>query len=135
MVGLAVLLVVAAGCGGPKDPHGRLPLSGTVTFQEQPLDAGTIEFLPLDPNNRFSARTMIAAGKFQVPREQGLPPGTYRVLITSPTQNESAEPVGPPGFKMPPLATERIPAQYNKDSKKTVEVKADVENSFDFDIR
>jgi hypothetical protein len=126
--------VAAAGCGAAQDPHGRQPVSGTVTFQGTPLDAGTIEFLPPDPGKGLSARTLIRAGKYQVPREQGLPPGTYRVLITSPVGDEKAEPVGPPGMKMPPLGSERIPARYNTQSKETVEVRAGEENTFDFTI-
>jgi hypothetical protein len=132
-----VLLAIAlatVGCGAAKDPHGRLPLSGTILLQGKPLDAGTIEFLPSDPK-RSGARTIIRAGKYQVPREQGVPPGTYRVLISSPEPSKSAEPVGPPGHKLPPLGQERIPLKYNRDSRETVEVKADAENRFDFTIQ
>jgi hypothetical protein len=122
-----------AGCGQGKDPLGRLPLRGSVTFRGQPLDAGTIEFLPTTGQG-LSARTLVRAGQYQVPREQGVPPGTYRVLISSPEADEKAEPVGPPGMKLPPLGRERIPPRYNRDSRETVEVQAGGDNRFDFTI-
>jgi hypothetical protein len=127
-------LCAVAGCGEGKDPHGRLPLRGSVTFQGKPLEAGTIEFLPSTSDQRLSARTLIRSGQYRIPREQGLPPGTYRVLISSPTTDETAEPVGPPGMKLPPLGRDRIPPRYNRDSRETVEVIAGKENVFEFTI-
>jgi hypothetical protein len=133
IVGFVCLLVVL-GCGPKKDPHGRESLRGQVTFQGQPLNAGTIEFLPPDPTKEFGTRSLIQNGKYQIPAEQGVKPGTYRVLITSAESNSSEEPVGPPGMKMPPLGKERIPAKYNRDSRVTVEVKENSDNTFDFVI-
>jgi len=130
---LVLVLSAAFGCGG-KDPHGRQALSGTVTFQGQPLDQGIIEFLPSDPGSGFRARAMIRDGKYELPREQGLPAGTYRVLITSAEPDENEAPAGPPGLEMPPLGRERIPAEYNRDSRTTIEVQADGNNKFDFTV-
>jgi hypothetical protein len=128
-------LVVAgiAGCGKGADPHGRLPLAGTVTFNGKPLEAGTIEFLPADPK-QLSARTLVTGGKFQIARQQGLPAGTYRVLICSPQPSQTEVAAGPPGMKMPPPGQERIPPQFNRDSKKTIDVKADGDNTYHFTI-
>jgi hypothetical protein len=126
--------LAALGCGEGKDPHGRQALRGTVTFKGKPLDAGAIEFLPPNPNQGLSARAMIRRGEYRVPREQGLPPGTYRVLITSPAPAENEAPVGPPGLKMPPPGQERIPPEYNRDSRETVRVEAGAPNQFDFTI-
>jgi len=131
---LPLVLVVCLGCGAGKDPHGREPLDGTVTFQGKPLNTGTIEFLPPEPGKGAGTRALIQDGKYQIPAEQGLTPGTYRVLISSAESNSSAEPVGPPGMKMPPLGKERIPAKYNRDSRETVEVKAASPNTFNFAI-
>jgi len=132
MVLLTFLLAALSGCG-KTDPYGRLSLSGTVTFRGQPLDKGVIDFLPPDPQGN-GARAMIQDGKYRIPREQGLPPGTYRVLIASPEANTTDPPAGPPGMKMPPLGKERIPARYNRDSQETVEVRLDADNRFDFTI-
>jgi hypothetical protein len=133
---LAIVLPALPGCTGSKDPYGRLPLAGTVTFQGQPLAEGIIEFLPSDPNQRLSTRTLVSKGKYQVPREQGVPPGTYRVLISSPdpSSQDTGEQLGPPGMKMPPPAKERIPARYNRQSRVTVDVQDGGANTFDFRI-
>jgi hypothetical protein len=138
MVRSAVVLIAVlfvAGCGR-KDPYDRQPLTGTVTFQGQPLDKGTIQFLPQDPARAFSAGALIQDGRFQVSREQGLPPGTYRVAITSPAPSKgpAVEPAGAPGLKMPPLGTERIPAAFNTATTLTAEVTADGNNAFEFVI-
>jgi hypothetical protein len=130
---LLATLAAVAGCAG-KDPYGREGLAGVVTFRGRPLEAGIVEFLPPDPNQGISARALIHDGKFAIPQVQGVPPGTYRVLITSPEPNTKDEPVGPPGMKMPPLGQERIPAKFNRDSQLTVEVRANDANTFDFKI-
>jgi hypothetical protein len=79
---------------------------------------------------------MIQNGGFYVPQEKGLPPGTYRVEISSP--NTAAPPVvykGAPGEPaLPPTAPERIPAEYNSNSKHSVDVAAGGDNHFKFDI-
>jgi hypothetical protein len=64
-----------------------------------------------------------------------LPPGTYVVEISSP--DTSVPPVvyqvpGEPA--LPPTAPERIPPEYNVDSKHTVEVTTDSDNHFVIEI-
>jgi hypothetical protein len=133
---LALLAVVfIAGCGAG-DPHGRRPVAGTVTFGGAPLDKGTVQFLPTDPANGFRASALIQDGRFQIPREQGLPPGSYKVAVTSPAPGKgpAIEPTDAPGMKMPPLGTERIPAGYNTATKLTATVTADGPNEFEFTI-
>lgn len=126
---VGLLLAAVLGCGG--DPHGRLPLEGAVKFKGQPLEKGTIEFLATDAGNPLSARTLISDGKYSIAREQGLPPGVYKVLISSPEAGKG-EPIGP--LKMPPPGVERIPVKYNRDSKETVTVSSSSPNRFEFVI-
>lgn len=133
---LVFVLTSFMGCQGGKDPLGRLPVAGTVTFQGKPLSKGMIEFLPSDAKQRLSARTLISDGKYRLPQEQGLPPGTYRVLISSPERDPTAKqvPVGPPGMTMSPPVRESIPARYNSESRLTAEVQEGRVNTFDFTI-
>lgn len=127
-------LVVGAGCSN-KDPHGRLPISGSVTLSGTPIDQGMIQFLPPEPNQKAPlAGAMIRDGKYQVPREQGLAPGSYRVVISAPEAKKPDDPPGAPDMKAAPVARERIPPAYNRDSKLTIEVKEDANNVFDFTI-
>src|SRR5688572_27305752 len=117
---LVLLCAFVVGCGA-NDRHGRRSLAGKVTFRGEPLDQGTIQFLPSDPANGFTAGALISDGKFQVPREQGLPPGVYRVVLASPAPSGGApiKPAGAPGMSFPPLGKERIPAAYNTATKLT----------------
>jgi len=136
LIAFAIILT-ACGCGPGRDPHGRQAISGSVTFQGKPLDPGTIQFIPADPAKESGGGSLIREGRYQIPREQGLAPGTYRVVITSPEPNNTDLPISPPGapgIKMPPLALERIPPKFNRDSKVTVDVTEGGANSFDFNL-
>src|SRR5688500_16411557 len=104
-------VVLLAGCGG--DPLGRQAVSGTVHFQGKPLDQGRIQFVPVTKGPTESGAT-IESGKFQIARDSGLAPGTYKVSVFSYDQKgakvQSEEVPGDPGntqFK------ERIPKKYN----------------------
>ena len=121
-------LLLLAGCAS--DPLGRQAVSGTVEFQGQPLDQGRIQFVPVTKGPTESGAT-IENGKFQIPRESGLAPGTYKVSVFSYDQKgakvPSEEIPGDPGntqFK------ERIPKKYNAETTLTVEVKKDESNVF-----
>jgi hypothetical protein len=129
LVGAFFLCVL--GCGDSRDPHGRLAITGIVQFQGQPLDGGSIRFDALE-NNGLSAGSLIRDGKYLIPREQGLPPGTYRVTISA--LEPTPTPTGAPGENPAPPAKERIPAKYNQDSQVKVEIKADQAAKFDFKI-
>lgn len=133
MLGCAGALLLALGCGGA-DPHGRQPVSGTVSFKGRPLDQGRIQFLPMEVGKGAGAGSLVAKGNYAIPASQGLSPGQYRVQITSPKAKKGAPLAGPPGMKMPPPGEERIPAEYNLKSRLTVDVKQGAENKFDFTI-
>jgi hypothetical protein len=125
---LVVLLV--SGCGH-RDPLGRLAIAGAVTFQGKPLDQGTIEFTP-EGGKGVSGGAMIKEGNFNLPRSQGLPPGTYLVRISSSESSASPAPAFPGEHKEE--AKERIPADYNTHSKQTIKVEAGGRNEFNFTI-
>lgn len=75
------LCVVLAGCGGSKySGEKRYPLAGEVTFEGQPVDLGSISFMPAEGQGRSSGG-VITDGKYAVPEEQGANAGTYRVEI------------------------------------------------------
>ncbi|HEY4234694.1 MAG TPA: hypothetical protein VGM76_14770 [Lacipirellulaceae bacterium] len=107
-----------------------------VTLDGQPLDQGSIRFSSSSGTKIVVTGATIQNGVLEIPREKGLPPGTYRVEVYS--ADTKAPPVayrGAPGEpKMPPTAPERIPAEYNVNSQRIVEVAADKDNVFEFDI-
>jgi hypothetical protein len=118
-----------AGCSN--NPLGREKISGKVTFQGKPLDAGEIEFSPLGQEPTQSGTT-IKNGVYNLSTEHGLPPGTYRVMISSMKGGWTAEAreAGRPRTR----AVEQLPAKYNTKSELTVEVKKGGANRFDFDL-
>jgi hypothetical protein len=125
----ALLLVLTAGCG--KD-EGRRSVSGSVTFQGQPLDRGAIQFLTTGATPSAVSGAVIQDGRFRVPAEHGLEPGTYRVLITSPVPLYEV----PAGSMLSPPTRERIPPQYSSAEKgwAVVEVPAEGPAAFEFNI-
>jgi len=125
------LLSLAPGCG--RSHNSRYPLSGTVTFRDQPLERGSIEFLPSTGAGGPHAGAVIQEGRYDIPKEYGLEPGTYRVLIRSPKPVEEI----PEGSMGSPPTEERIPAEYSSFEEGTVkvEVKPDGDNKYDFNIK
>lgn len=77
-----VLLCVLSGCGrsGPS-------VSGTVTYDGQPLASGYITFFPLDDRGPTQG-TPIQDGTYEV---RNITPGKKRVLITTPAKIEVAD--------------------------------------------
>ncbi|HZT82907.1 MAG TPA: hypothetical protein VFA26_21935 [Gemmataceae bacterium] len=128
-IGLA-WLPLASGCGG--DPQGRQKISGIVTLKGRPLDQGTIEFHPMAEGQATFAGATIKDGRYEIARQQGLAPGKYRVVISSGQAGTVAEEAAP-GESGPPTK-DRIPEDWNVNSQKTVEVKKDEPNVFDFHI-
>jgi hypothetical protein len=131
---MALWLPGLTGCGPHSD---RLEVTGTVKLNGVPLDEGSIRLTSVGTERLFASGAVIENGEFTVPQEKGLPPGTYVVEISSPDAN--TPPVRPrvrPGEPpLPPLAPERIPPEYNTEGKHTIEVSADSENHFEFDIQ
>jgi hypothetical protein len=128
---LAPVVCVCAGCGPPSD---RLEITGNVTLDGAPLDGGSIRFTS-SGDEPVAAGAMIENGAYKIPQEKGLPPGTYYVDISAP--DTSAPPVmarATPGGRGIPVARDRIPPEYNINSKQTVEVSSDSDNHFTFAI-
>jgi hypothetical protein len=127
-------LLTAYGCGPRSD---RLAISGKVSLNGAPLDLGSIRFTSVGGEKMYASGAMVKDGEYHIPQPKGLPPGTYRVEINSPDTKAPLVAYRPaPGEPVAaPTAPERIPPEYNTDSKQTVEVSAANENQFVFDIR
>ncbi len=123
---LALLLGIAlpaVGCGRGLD---RCAVDGSVTFDGQPVDRGTIEFSPTAADQPSASGAVVQDGEYSIPRRTGLAPGKYRVRIYSPTPAPARQ-----GPDVPP-PVERIPANYNTKTELTVEVTPSGPNTFDF---
>jgi hypothetical protein len=122
---------LAAGCG---KSDGRLALSGTVTFDGQPVDGGSIAFLPEGEGTadkpKLGAR--IEEGKYAIPAAKGALPGTYRIDIRWPKKTGKKIPFDDPP-SMIDETKQAIRAKYNVNSILTRDVLAGATN-FDFDL-
>jgi hypothetical protein len=137
-----------AGCGGAGDRLPREPISGTVTFNGQPLKSGSIQFMPAQTKEGVATGGMITDGWFDVPRDAGPVPGNYQVMIFATGDTPAAADPGPgepagPGIKSAiPQKTARarpttglIPLRYNLKSELKAEVEAGGRNIYTFDLK
>ncbi len=130
----SLLALTLTGCGGPADELNRQAVSGQVTLNNQPLDRGSISFDPQDRENGRSGGATIENGSFTLPKERGLPPGSYTVRVYSAdTTAEAVTPDGLPGDSSK-VAPERIPAAWNSNSQEQVTVEDGGENHFELSI-
>lgn len=128
-----VVLSLVLGCGGDGDNLPREAVSGAVTLDGQPLEKGTIQFLPTSPDQAVAAGAVIQGGKYDIPQAQGPIPGGYKVMISADGGVQDTEVEGMPGGAGVPNK-ERVPAQYNVQSTLTAEVKPGQSNTFDFPL-
>ncbi len=124
LIRLGALLAATAlfaGCGGSRG----VPVTGSVTFEGQPVEQGAISFV--DSNQKApSEGAAIVNGKF----ETLVTPGQKRVEI------RASRPVKP-NKNDPNTAGMRedfIPARYNSVSTLTAEIVAGKENTLKFDL-
>jgi hypothetical protein len=154
LIDLVVLLAACAAAGCGNAPDGRQRISGTITLKGVPLDEGLIEFIPKaetgsgvvnskTPDSSSVAGKEIATrsgalikdGRYVIPQDKGLLPGTYKVVISSVEGNApEATPGVPPGPTKKGRAKDRIPADYNRTTKQIVEVTKEGPNEFNYTI-
>jgi len=76
---LVAAVSVTVGCA-KKDPFGRQPLEGTVSWEGKPIAVGAIALEPAE-GQPAGANASIRDGKFSMTRETGPCPGKYNVWI------------------------------------------------------
>lgn len=132
LVGLALVGIATSGCGRRDGPTRELvSVSGTVTFNGQPLEQGEVHFVSSGSRSvgegYFVDACVVKQGGFQGKTE----PGERVVQIWSFRQSDAApDPVT--GDK--PLPINIIPAQFSENSKLTVTVSESGSNTFTFEI-
>jgi hypothetical protein len=95
-----VLAVLLAGCGTADDAGRRVPVSGRVTFNGEPLRVGSVIFRPdarQGNTERHEARGAIdAEGYYRLAtevgpsRKKGIAPGWYRVAVVAVKEPDKA---------------------------------------------
>jgi hypothetical protein len=125
---LVLTVLLAGGCGASSSGY---PVIGTVTWKGQPLDQGSIQFLP-EGDKGAMVGAEIRAGHYALPDPPGLALGTYRVRINSRSGvNASA---APDANLSDPSSKERIATKYNDETILKKEVKSGQSNTFDFTL-
>jgi hypothetical protein len=122
-----------AGCGGATDDLPREAVSGTVTFDDQPLKAGMIQFQPAEPGASTAGGAAITDGRYSIAKSEGLVPGKYQVTISS-TPPGAPPPSGQPGDPVAP-PKETIPPKYNVKTTLSATVTKEGPNTFDFPLK
>ena len=115
---VAALALALTGCSRPA-------VTGTVTFDGQPVDGGAISFIAegVAPNQAARAGAPIVGGKYAVPAGKGLTPGTYRVEIIWNKKTGAKVPVVGDEGTTTDATTQVIPARYNSQSTLKAEIK------------
>ncbi|WP_231746644.1 hypothetical protein [Maioricimonas rarisocia] len=136
-----VLLAFVSGCGDAsgEDAPQRAAVSGTVTFNGQPLPEGLVRFVPIDGTPGPKTAVPVSQGRFQVEAEHGPVVGTHRIEIQSTDDGgyamddeDAIRRLRESGVKR--IEAIRIPPAYNTRSTLKETVTAEGNNEFQFDL-
>jgi hypothetical protein len=120
----------SSGCS-KSTPTGTV--SGTVTFEGQPVDEGVVAFTNLKTGAGANAK-LEAGGKFSL--EKPLDVGTYRVVITPPTIDDLPGGAGDPSKMPKPKTYPNIPRGYRSQESTDLEVTVkEGENNFPLQMK
>jgi hypothetical protein len=120
---LVAMVLMGAGCDrGPR----RYAVSGTVTFDGQPVERGEVSLVP-DVAAQAPEGGPIEAGRFQFQALAGKK--TVRIRGSRPLPPERQD-----NPEMGLLYEDFIPARYNRESTLIVEVTPGGKNVFTFDL-
>ena len=127
--GLSVwfLALTIAGCGGG-DSLNRGSVSGKVTLDGQPVETGSISFLPTDGTQGPMAAGQISKGQYSIAAKVGPVVGKYSVQI------EAFRDTGKKNEGGSPISEPMIPPQYNSQTTLKVEIKKGA-NTHDFTLQ
>ena len=127
---LAVLLV-SGGCG----KHGNhAAINGRVALDGQPLEQGSITFVPIEGTQGVPTGTDIKNGQYRLSSSNGPAVGWNRVEITAvrPSGKMAADPTGLPGQQRE-VYVSAVAARFNAESTLKVEVHSG-DNTANFDV-
>ena len=97
----SVTLILCTACGSADT--GRVPIEGTVTYNGEPVQWGSITLRPTPGTKGPAAGTDIVDGKYRIPASAGPVTGSYIARITIVRHNRAEVP-SQPTVKEPGLA-------------------------------
>lgn len=133
LIGSLIVFLLLSGCSNKKDLD-RASISGTVMFDEQPIEQGTIEFIATGDTSAPSSGGTISNGQYEV-TEKGPVPGRYKVQIQARRKTGKMVSAGPQtGGAQVEEVEQFIPTQYNSQTTLEVEIKPG-SNKQDFQLK
>ena len=109
---LPAALVAFCGCGSADS--GRVPVRGTVSYQDEPVARGSISLRPVRGTSGPAAGTDITGGKFEIPADTGPGTGSYTARITIVWPDDSP-PAGPLDRGPRNVQTVEVPVEIEAD--------------------
>jgi hypothetical protein len=126
-----ISLALLGGCS--KKGLEKAIVTGSVTYLGEPVNEGSIRFVPTETKAGSMAGAMIVDGKYKASANGGVPIGRCRVEIKGRRAAPQSAQSGKPDLKL--LAgpiVQYIPAKYNAESQLTVVIEAgEVQHNFD----
>lgn len=129
---LLLVFAMVLGCGGS-----QCTVTGTLSFNGQPIQDGSIRFFPVDGTEGPGAVAKIENGQYGITSESNLLAGKYSVQITA--VKKTGRMIRPrevmPGDAGTPTEEEiqLIPAKYNSESELRADLHAG-ENTYDQEL-
>jgi hypothetical protein len=127
---VVAIVVATGGCGRDE---GRLPLTGTVSWQGQRLEKGSIVFVPTAGHRGPKIGAPIVDGGYEIEAKRGATPGAYRVEVRSDTGEYPHSPTDARPQTRNGAPQLIIPPEYNTKSRLTVAVSAE-QTTFKFEL-
>jgi hypothetical protein len=126
------VVTCVCGCGGREytGPQ-RFPLGGKVTYDGEPIDFGSISFLPVAGDRPSGG--LIENGTYSVPEPKGPHAGKHRVEIRW-RKMTNRKVRDPDSGEMYDERKEALPKRYHEESELTGEVSAK-QTKFDFELK
>jgi hypothetical protein len=126
---MLALALVFASLGGCSSDH-RFGVEGRVTYAGEPIELGSITFLPEDEKS-IKGGGIIVKGQYKVEPSNGLNPGQHRVQIrwAKPTGKKYKNEFG----EVLDVRQEGLPEKYHTKSSLTAVIKAGP-NRINFDL-
>ncbi|UUO07164.1 hypothetical protein M4951_02360 [Blastopirellula sp. J2-11] len=134
IIASVIACLVAAGClSRSSSEAAKYPVSGSVQWKGEPLEVGTIFFVPKTATGNGTTLD-IAGGEFVSSGvAQQLIPGEYRIEITSAKKTGKVIPGPGPNGQVEEII-QVISTRYNANSTLTAQVSDTAENRYQFKL-
>ena len=129
---IAWTLALHAGCR-VEEPLQRASVQGTVTWKKEPIEDGTIVFVPKPTTRGPAVGVPIVNGKYSVDKLNGPFVGTSKIEIMARRKTGKTIQAAYPAQGTIEETEQFLPAEFNAKSKLSREV-YDEDNQFNFDL-